>query len=74
MQNEGKCKYGSGCSFYHSDSEKRNLLDPLPNLPEGFVLPPVPESIRTKAKTNNTYDKSNSHTPKKNHHKSNPHQ
>ena len=37
-------------SITTTDTEKRNLLDPLPDLPEGFVLPPVPESIRSKAK------------------------
>lgn len=39
----GDCKFGEGCSFYHSDTDKRDLIDPLPNVPEGIVLPPMPE-------------------------------
>ena len=49
---EGHCKFGDGCSFYHNETERRKLIDPLPSLPEGFVLPPVPESIRVQAKHN----------------------
>lgn len=42
----GECKFGEGCSFYHSEAEKRNLIDPLPNLPEGVTLPPMPEKLK----------------------------
>jgi hypothetical protein len=40
------CKFGDSCSFYHGDTEKRRLIDPLPNLPEGVTLPPMPEKMR----------------------------
>jgi len=40
------CKFGDSCSFYHGDQEKRRLIDPLPNLPEGVTLPPMPEKMR----------------------------
>ena len=43
MEKEGKCPFAEGCSFFHNDVEKRNLIDPLPNLPEGVTLPPMPE-------------------------------
>lgn len=39
----GECKFGEGCSFYHSDTDKRDLIDPLPNVPEGAILQPMPE-------------------------------
>ena len=58
MQKEGKCPFGEGCSFFHDDEEKRNLIDPLPNLPEGVTLPPMPEKIRNQNKGgryNNSY-------------------
>jgi hypothetical protein len=42
----GECKFGEGCSFFHNDEEKRNLIDPLPNLPEGVTLPPMPEKLK----------------------------
>ena len=42
----GECKFGDGCSFYHNDEEKRRLIDPLPNLPEGVTLPPMPEKLK----------------------------
>ena len=42
----GACKFGDSCSFYHGDVEKRRLIDPLPNLPEGVTLPPMPEKMR----------------------------
>ena len=43
---EGECKFGDGCSFFHSDEERRKLIDPLPNLPEGVTLPPMPEKMK----------------------------
>lgn len=47
----GACKFADSCSFYHGDQEKRRLIDPLPNLPEGVTLPPMPEKMRnTKGK------------------------
>jgi len=46
-QKTGECKFGEGCSFYHNESEKRSLIDPLPNLPEGVTLPPMPEKLKT---------------------------
>jgi hypothetical protein len=42
----GECKFGEGCSFFHNDDEKRKLIDPLPNLPEGVTLPPMPEKLK----------------------------
>jgi hypothetical protein len=42
----GECKFGDGCSFYHTEAEKRKLIDPLPNLPEGVTLPPMPEKMK----------------------------
>ena len=51
MEKEGKCPFGEGCSFFHDDVEKRNLIDPLPNLPEGVTLPPMPEKIRSSHKS-----------------------
>ena len=43
---EGECKFGEGCSFYHTEEERRKLIDPLPNLPEGVTLPPMPEKMK----------------------------
>jgi hypothetical protein len=45
--NEGECKFGDGCSFFHTEGEKRKLIDPLPNLPEGVTLPPMPEKMKS---------------------------
>lgn len=57
MKDEGKCPFGEGCSFYHNGDEKRELIDPLPNLPEGVTLPPMPEKIRNpKGKYNHNYN------------------
>jgi hypothetical protein len=42
----GECKFGDGCSFYHTEQERRRLIDPLPNLPEGVTLPPMPEKVK----------------------------
>jgi hypothetical protein len=44
--NGEECKFGDGCSFYHEESERRRLIDPLPNLPEGVTLPPMPEKMK----------------------------
>jgi len=46
MLKEGKCKFGDGCCFYHSEKDRRNLIDPLPELPQGITLPPLPACIR----------------------------
>lgn len=54
----GKCQYGEGCSFYHDNNEKRRLIDPLPNLPEGVTLPPMPEKLK-KARYNNQFKNNN---------------
>ena len=61
MEKEGKCPFGEGCSFFHNDQEKRNLIDPLPNLPEGVTLPPMPDKIRHggKGRYNQNYHNSN---------------
>ena len=57
MEKEGKCPFGEGCSFYHNNEEKRNLIDPLPNLPEGVTLPPMPENGRRHGgRRNNKYN------------------
>ena len=45
MLKDGECKFGEECSFYHNEQERRRLIDPLPNLPEGVTLPPMPEKI-----------------------------
>lgn len=42
----GKCKFGEMCSFFHGEVEKRALIDPLPDLPEGVTLPPMPEKLK----------------------------
>jgi len=42
-----ECKFGrENCSFYHDETDQRKLTDPLPNLPEGVTLPPMPEMRR----------------------------
>ena len=50
MQREGQCKFGAQCSFYHNEEERRKLIDPLPKLPEGVTLPPMPEKLRNNNK------------------------
>lgn len=60
MEKEGKCPFGEGCSFYHGDVDKRSLIDPLPNLPEGVTLPPMPEKIRYSHKGRNNHYSGNS--------------
>jgi len=42
MIKDGQCKFGHTCSFYHSEEDRRRLIDPLPDLPCGALLPPVP--------------------------------
>lgn len=65
----GECKFGEGCSFYHSEADRRNLTDPLPNLPEGVTLPPMPEKMKShhNQKRNNygynKYDNGNNISP-----------
>lgn len=54
----GECKFGDGCSFFHSEEERRRLIDPLPNLPEGVTLPPMPEKLK-KHKSNQYYKQQN---------------
>ena len=49
-QMNGTCKFGDGCSYYHDGAEKRSLIDPLPQLPDGVNLPPMPEKIRNQLK------------------------
>lgn len=56
----GDCKFGEGCSFYHDNGEKRRLIDPLPNLPEGVTLPPMPEKLK-KHRFNTGYKNGNYH-------------
>ena len=60
------CPFGEGCSFYHGDKEKRNLIDPLPDLPEGVSLPPMPEKLRKSHReeryNNKKYNYQNQHT------------
>ena len=46
MINEGYCRYGEACHFYHNEIERRNLIDTLPDLPDGVLLPPMPQWIR----------------------------
>ena len=46
----GECKFGEGCCYYHQESEKRRLIDPLPALPVGVSLPPMPEKMRKNKK------------------------
>jgi len=61
-EESGSCKFGESCSFYHDKEEKRRLIDPLPNLPEGVTLPPMPEKMRnSKSKYHGRYrgDKNN---------------
>ena len=53
----GECKFGEGCSFFHDDEERRALIDPLPNLPDGVTLPPMPEKLKNyRAKKNDFND------------------
>jgi hypothetical protein len=54
---KGECKFGEGCSFYHNDQEKRKLIDPLPNLPEGVTLPPMPDKLKNYRHKQNYYKK-----------------
>ena len=42
----GECKFGEGCSFYHDKKERRRLIDPIPDLPEGVNLPPMPDKLK----------------------------
>ena len=43
----GDCSYGLTCTFWHEESEKRGLTDPLPTyLPEGATLPPTAQKLR----------------------------
>jgi len=42
MTTNGECKYGENCCFYHTLEEKRNLTDPLPEIPVDGYLPPMP--------------------------------
>lgn len=46
FQETGECKFGEGCSFFHNEEERRKLIDPLPHLPEGVTLPPMPEKLK----------------------------
>jgi hypothetical protein len=55
----GVCKFGDSCSFFHETAEQRNLIDPLPNLPEGVTLPPMPEKLRMKPRGRNYHGRSN---------------
>jgi hypothetical protein len=55
MEETGECKFGDGCSFYHNDKERRQLIDPLPNLPEGVTLPPMPERPQNYRPKNHKY-------------------
>jgi len=55
MEETGECKFGDGCSFYHDDKERRQLIDPLPNLPEGVTLPPMPERPQSYRPKNQKY-------------------
>ena len=58
----GECKFGDGCSFYHGEEERRRLIDPLPNLPEGVTLPPMPEKLKNfKEKKPRQYNGDNQH-------------
>jgi len=56
MIKEGKCKYGDSCCFYHSEEDRRNLIDPLPELPKGTTLPPLPICIRNNKYMTNNYN------------------
>jgi len=55
----GCCKFGDSCSFFHDTEEKRRLIDPLPNLPEGVTLPPMPEKLRMKHRGRNYHGRNN---------------
>lgn len=39
-QQTGECKFGSDCSFYHGEEDRRRLVDPLPNLPQEVITIP----------------------------------
>ena len=60
-----ECKFGDSCSFYHDENERRRLIDPLPNLPEGVTLPPMPEKLK-KHRYNNGYKNGNYHNNQNN--------
>lgn len=49
----GECKWGENCSFYHTEADRRSLTDPLPNVPEGVTLPPMPEKRQFRGHKNN---------------------
>jgi len=51
MIKDGYCRYGEACHFYHNDHERRNLIDTLPDLPDGVSLPPMPQWIKNKKQT-----------------------
>jgi hypothetical protein len=61
FEKHGECKWGDACSFYHNEDQQRNLIDPLPNLPEGVTLPVEPprnynyKHFHFKQKNNNNY-------------------
>lgn len=62
--NHGECKFGDGCSFYHTQKEQRSLIDPLPNLPDGVTLPVEPprnynKNFHYKQKNYNNYSQGN---------------
>jgi hypothetical protein len=50
MLREGTCPFGDACSYAHGNVEKRNLIDPIPDLPDGVSLPPMPEKLRNSHK------------------------
>ena len=50
MAQNNYCPFGDGCSYWHHISEKRNLIDPIPELPDGVNLPPMPEKLRNSHK------------------------
>jgi hypothetical protein len=54
-----ECKFGDSCSFYHEKNESRKLIDPLPNLPDGVTLPPMPEKLRLKHRGRNYHGRHN---------------
>lgn len=43
---KGECIFGDKCSFYHDVKDRRQLTDPLPNLPDGATLPPMPSKLK----------------------------
>lgn len=58
LAEKGECEFGDGCSFYHNDEQRRKLIDPLPNLPAGVTLPPMPEKPKS-FKSNKSYNNQN---------------